>query len=59
MLAPLMFLAYINNIGENITLHIKIFGDDCLLFRTIESVADSVALQTYLCKCHPGPGNDK
>ena len=48
MLAPLIFLLYINNIRENITPHIKLFSDDCLLFTTIESVADSV--QNDLCK---------
>ena len=42
MLALLIFLVYINDIGENITSHIKLFVDDCLLFRTIESVADTV-----------------
>ena len=48
-LVQLMLLLYINNIGENITSHIKLFTDDCLLFRTIDSVADTVALQNYLC----------
>ena len=42
MLALLIFLVYINNSGENITSRIKLFIDDCLLFRTIESVADTV-----------------
>ena len=42
MLALLIFLLYINDIGENITSHIKLFADDCQLFRTIDSVADTV-----------------
>ena len=57
VLTPLMFLLYINDIGENVTSHIKLFADDCLLFRTIGSVADTVdsvddtiALQNDLCK---------
>ena len=47
VLAPFMFLLYINDI---LTSHIKLLADDCLLFKTIESVADSVALQNDLCK---------
>ena len=42
VLALLIFLLYINDIGENITSHIKLFADDCQLFRTIDSVADTV-----------------
>ena len=51
--APLMFLLYIKDIGENVTSNIKLFADDCLLFRTIDTVdifADTVALQNDLCK---------
>ena len=42
VLALLIFILYINVIGENITPHIKLFADDCQLFRTIDSVADTV-----------------
>ena len=42
MLAPLMFLLYINDTGEHLTSHIKLFVDDYLLLRTTESVADTV-----------------
>ena len=42
MVALLIFLLYINDIRENITSHIKLFADDCQLFRTIDSVADTV-----------------
>ena len=50
MLAPLMFLLYLNDIRENTTSHINLFTDDCLLFKTINSVADVVVLQIDLCK---------
>ena len=50
VLAPLMFLLYINGIGENVTSHIKLFADDCLLFMTIDSVDDTIAIQNDLCK---------
>ena len=42
MISALMLLLYINDIEENLTSHIKLFVDDCLVFRTIESVADTV-----------------
>ena len=50
MLERLMSLLHVNDIGENITSHVKLFADDCQLFRTIESVANAVALQNDLCK---------
>jgi hypothetical protein len=37
VLGPLMFLIYINDIGENLDerTRIKLFADDCLLYRSI------------------------
>ena len=31
VLGPLMFLLYINNISENLTCHIRLFADDCIM----------------------------
>ncbi len=47
VLGPLMFLLYINDIGENIdnSKKIKLFADDCLLFRPIHSPSDQQQLQ--------------
>ena len=42
VLALLILILYLNDIGENITSHIKLFADDCQLFRTIDTVADTV-----------------
>ena len=50
ILALLIFLVYINGIRENITSYIKLFADDCLLFRTTESVVNTVTLQNIPCK---------
>ena len=47
---PLMFLLYINDIGDEITSSIKLFADDCLLFRTIKSTDDTKILQDDLSK---------
>ena len=31
VLGPLLFLAYVNDIGKNIELHIRLFADDCVI----------------------------
>ena len=48
VLGPLMFILFINDIGENITSSIKLFADDCLLFREINSEQDAKDLQNDL-----------
>ena len=42
VLGPLMFLLYVNDIGTNVSPQTttKLFSDDCLLYRTIDPVAD-------------------
>ena len=52
VLGPLMFLLYINDIGELIdnSTSIKLFADDCLLFRPIQTEQDQVQLQSDLDK---------
>ncbi len=50
VLGPLMFLLYINDIGERIDgdTRIRLFADDCVLYRSIHSIADSHQLQQDL-----------
>ena len=48
VLGPLMFLLYINDIDENILSTIRLFTDDCVIYRIIDSVEDSLCLQTGL-----------
>ena len=50
VLGPLMFLLYINDIGNNVSpqTSIKLFADDCLLQRTINSASDEEQLQQDL-----------
>ena len=50
VLGPLMFLLYVNDIGEGVNSEIKIFADDCLLYRTIESESDTKQLREDLSK---------
>jgi hypothetical protein len=42
VLGPLMFLLYVNDIGEGVNSEVKLFADDCLLYRTIESESDTI-----------------
>jgi len=42
VLVPLMFLLYINDIDENISSTIRLFADDCIIYRTTNSVEDSL-----------------
>ena len=45
VLGPLLFLIFINDINNNITSNIRLFADDCLVYRQIDSVSDQIALQ--------------
>ena len=54
VLGPLMFLIYINDIADHIDsfTRIRLFADDCLLYRVIQSPQDTEILQkdlTSLC----------
>ena len=50
VLGPLMFLLYINDIVDYIdsSTRIRLFADDCLLYRVIQSPQDAEILQTDL-----------
>ena len=50
VLGPLMFLIYINDIGEGITkdTKAKLFADDCLIYRKISTKMDGNMLQADL-----------
>jgi len=40
VLGPLMFLLYINDIADVLSSSLRLFADDCLLYRTINSEED-------------------
>ena len=48
VLGPLLFLAYINDIGRNIDSNIRLFADDCIIYRKIVTEADMTNLQRDL-----------
>ena len=43
-----MFLVYINDINESITSSVRLFADDCVVYRTITMLQDSEKLQEDL-----------
>ncbi len=50
VLGPLLFLLYINDIGDNLqpSTHIQLFADDCLSYCTIANISDATSLQADL-----------
>ena len=46
VLGPLLFLAFINDLPHHVQSQIRLFAGDCLLYRPICDVSDSVALQS-------------
>ena len=48
VLGPLLFLAYINDLPNNIKSQIRLFADDCVLYRDIQNQFDHEQLQDDL-----------
>ena len=48
VLGPVMFLLYINNINNNISSSLRLFADDCVIYRIIKSEQDHLQLQQDL-----------
>ena len=55
ILAPLLFLCYINDLPVSISNNIRLYADDVMLFFTIHSISDSNNLQQVLIHCPTGP----
>ena len=48
VLGPLLFLCHINDMPECVKSKIRLFADDCLLYRTIKNFGDHIKLQQDL-----------
>ena len=48
VLGPVLFLLYVNDIGEGISSTFRLFADDCVLYRCIKSKQDQIILQEDL-----------
>lgn len=50
VLGPLLFLIYINDLRNDISVPIRLFADDCVIYNKIETSADQVELNCNLEK---------
>ena len=48
VLGPLLFLVYVNDIWRNAESNIRLFADDCIIYREIKDSSDIDKLQTDL-----------
>ena len=48
VLGPILFLVHINDLPERVSSSVRLFADDCLLYRVIRDMQDHLALQEDL-----------
>ncbi|KAJ4430057.1 hypothetical protein ANN_22265 [Periplaneta americana] len=52
VLGPLLFIIYVNDLCQNITSNVRLFADDCIIYRKIRNNSDVDAIQTDLNKIY-------
>jgi hypothetical protein len=52
VLGPVLFLVYINDIADDLDSSIRLFADDCLLYREVKNANDQQLLQNDLDTLH-------
>ena len=52
VVAPLLFLCYINDLPENVSSKVRLYADDVLIYNTIHSKEDCLMLQEDLNSLH-------
>ena len=57
VLGPLLFLIYINDIADQITSTVRLFADDCVLYRTVSKDAVPTCSKRTLTDCVAGKRN--
>ena len=50
VLGPILFLCHINDLPEAVQSQVRLFADDCLLYRPIKSQSDHITLQNDLIR---------
>ncbi|KAJ4428390.1 hypothetical protein ANN_24410 [Periplaneta americana] len=48
VLGPLLFIIYVNDLCQDITSNVRLFADDCIIYRKIRNNSDVDAIQTDL-----------
>ena len=48
VLGPILFLCHINDLPESVSSQVRLFADDCLLYRPVRSLQDQLKLQQEL-----------
>ena len=48
VLGPILFLIYVNDLPEGMTSGVRLFADDCIIYRPVKTLKDAEALQKDL-----------